>query len=183
MKNLLLIALLISFSLSLAGCVAQKASYINMTPSTTSDDNVSTDKVLIVANVKGGKETNPLMLSQIGDEDYHKAIVETLRKSKIFKEIKQEGNGDYKLITQIISHEIKRGEEVMETLSVLFVNYKLVDLDSNKEIWKESVFSQYGAKISEEFVGYKRVKLAHEGSARENLKQLSYKLSQFLSSY
>jgi hypothetical protein len=51
------------------------------------------------------------------------------------------------------------------------VSYALVDTQSGKTLWSKSIESEYTAKASEAFAGVKRLRLANEGAARENIQQ------------
>ena len=57
--------------------------------------------------------------------------------------------------------------------TTLFVNYKLIEDKSNRELWKENILSQYDSEVG----GAESKKKANEGAARDNLSQLVKKLS------
>jgi hypothetical protein len=51
------------------------------------------------------------------------------------------------------------------------VNYKLVDAQSGATVWSKVIDSQYTASPGDAFAGVKRLRLANEGAARDNIQQ------------
>jgi hypothetical protein len=47
----------------------------------------------------------------------------------------------------------------------------LTDTQSSKAVWSKNIESEYTAKPGEAFAGIKRLRLANEGAARENIRQ------------
>jgi hypothetical protein len=99
-----------------------------------------------------------------------------LEQSGLFKKIYTEGSGDYQLDTEIISLDIMPG--IPDLVATLFVHYKLTEIKSQKELWKESILSQY-REASFTLHGV-RSRKAKEGVVRENLSQLLKKLAAHL---
>ena len=64
--------------------------------------------------------------------------------------------------------------------ATLFVNYRLIEICSDTEIWKENLLSHYTAKVKEVFYGAERARIAIAGAVRDNLTQLVRKLSYVL---
>ncbi|MCH6568427.1 MAG: hypothetical protein IH801_08735 [Nitrospinae bacterium] len=57
------------------------------------------------------------------------------------------------------------------------VKYQLIDLKSGKPLFDEVIVSSYTAKLSDDYwSGSKRLKLANEGSIRENISAFIKKL-------
>jgi biopolymer transport protein ExbD len=159
-------------------CCAAPASVIRMVPSFGHTRFVSSNMTLIIAEVKGGKKTNPMLSSTIENESFREALKNTLNKSRIFINVSKDKKGDYKLYTEIISQELKAG---FTMTSILFVNYILIENKSSRELWKENILSQYDAKFEEASYGPERAKKANEGAVRDNLTQLVKKLSNVIS--
>lgn len=150
----------------------------NMIPSPP-PTTVHTDKVLRVGEVTGGQTTNPLMQSMIDDAGFRQALIETLQKSGLFSSVVTgDSTADYELRAEIVSQEV---QGMYDATATLFVNYRLLELPSNQEIWKENLLSRYMAEFEESFVGVERRRKANEGAVRENLNQLVERLSQVLS--
>ena len=159
-------------------CCATPASVIRMVPSFGHTRFVSSNMTLIIAEVKGGKKTNPMSSSTIENESFREALKNTLKKAGIFKDVSTDKKGDYKLYTEIIAQKLIGG---FPTTSTLFVNYILIEEKSSRELWKENILSQYDAKFEEAFFAAERAKKANEGAVRDNLTQLVKKLSNVIS--
>ncbi len=156
-----------------------------MIPSFNHTTFVSTDKTLMVAEVKGVEKTMErdfdLLLSTkfllyIEHEGFHEALTNTLKGSGIFKEVFTAEKGDYEIYAEIISGELAPGARS----TILFVNYRLIEADSGKEVWRENILSQYDVKWYE---GVNLPKKAFEGTVRDNLTQLIKKLYNVLSKH
>ena len=52
------------------------------------------------------------------------------------------------------------------------INYVLTERASGKTVYTKTITLPYTAKFSDAFAGYERLRLANEGAARENIKQL-----------
>ncbi len=178
-KTIKTVFLVLIVAVAITGCNIPP-SVTNMKASFNYTKFVSTDKTLMVAEVKGGEKTNPVLShSKIENEGFHEALTNTLKGSGIFKEVFTAEKGDYEIYAEIISQEIQPGRKLA---SILFVNYRLIEADSGKEVWKENILSQHDARLSlEAFTVIGRVKKAKEGSVRDNLTQLIKKLSNVLS--
>ena len=180
-KTIKTVFLVLIVAVAITGCAPP--SVTNMIPSFNYTTFVSTDKTLMVAEVKGGEKPYPFpsrSISKIENEGFHEALTNTLKESGIFKEVFTAEKGDYEIYAEIISQELHHG--TISTASILFVNYRLIEADSGKEVWKENILSQHYARLSlEAFTVIGRVKKAKEGSVRDNLTQLIKKLSNVLS--
>jgi len=149
-----------------------------MIPSAPPSAVLHSDKVLRVGEVTGGKETNPLMQSMIDDTGFRQALVDTLQRSGLFRSvITDQAAADYELQAEIVSQEV---QGIYDATATLFVNYRLLEVSSHREIWKENLLSRYMAKFEESFIGVERRRKANEGVVRENLLQLVDRLSQVL---
>ena len=137
------------------------------------------DKTLEVAEVIGGEKTDSMQFSKIENEGFRQALIETMNKSNLFREIQidQVGYEGYKLEAEILSQELKPGFEMIATV---FVRYKLTDTKEGKTVWSENILSQHIPLFSEAFLGPVRARKANEGAVRDNLTQLVKKLSEIL---
>jgi hypothetical protein len=176
-KTLKSVILVLIVAVAITGC-ASPASVKRMVPSFDHTSFISTNMTLMIAEVKGGEKTNPMLSSKIENEGFKEALTNTLKGSGIFKEVFTDEKGDYKIYAEIISQGLKLG---FPTTSILFVNYRLIETTSDKEVWKENILSQYDAKFEEAFLGNVRAKKANEAAVRDNLTRLIKKLSNVLS--
>ncbi len=161
---------------ALSAC-AKAPDVTRMIPSTPPLTVKHMGKVLRVGEVTGGKVTNPMNESMIEDTGFREALIETLQKSGLFQAVVTDQAGDYELQTEIISQEV---QGMYDATATLFVHYRLLEVSSQQEIWKENLLSRYLAKFEESFIGIERRRRANEGVVRENLLQLVERLSQVL---
>lgn len=132
----------------------------------------STDKTIKVQEVYGGELTNPRGMSKIESKSFQDALVTTLKKSGIFKEVFIDRSGDYELKTQIVSQKMESW--LAATNVTLFVHYRLFETKRNKEVWSESLLSQYDTD------NLNKKPHPNEGAVRDNLTQLLKKLADFM---
>ncbi len=185
-KTIKTVFLVLIVAVAITGCAPP--SVTNMIPSFNYTTVVSTDKTLMVAEVKGGEKSKPFpsrSASKIENEGFHEALTNTLKGSGIFKEVFTAEKGDYEIYAEIISQELKGAFTITSTL---FINYRLIEADSGKEVWKENILSQYDVKSKESFFpilfgGPNAPAKANEGTVRDNLTQLIKKLSNVLSKH
>jgi len=151
---------------TLAGGCATPANSVAMvaTPA-TSVHRIGAD---VAVAVSGGSTTSSMGASQISDDAFAQALRDSIEKSALFAKVSASG-ARYKL-TAFIG---KVDQPLMGfSLTVkMEVSYSLADTQSNKTVWNQDIKSEYTAKTSEAFAAVKRLRLANEGAARENIQQ------------
>jgi len=170
-NNILTLSL---FMLFMSSCTVKAPESQYMTPEIDYSKFTTTGKTIKIGEVKGGIKPTSMGRPSIGNEGFQEALITTLRKSGLFKEVFTDGNSDYELLTEIVAQKWHPGFSITSTL---FVKYRLVEAKSNREIWKENIYSQYEAESEEAWLGQDRATKANEGAVRENLKLLLEKLS------
>ncbi len=130
----------------------------------------SSGRTLKITEVKGGEETG-WDVPKIDNKSFKEALIDTLKKTGLFKEIFTGQPGDYELDAEIVSQKVQPG---LTAYAALFVHYRLVETKTNQAIWNENIFSQNDA------FGANQGKDVIEGAARDNLTQLIRKLSEIL---
>lgn len=168
LKIIFIIGLVLSFS----GC-AQKALMQNMTVKNI--DNQELDlryqDAVSIQSASGGKETNPALL--IDNNEFKKAVIASLINVGLYSK-----DGKYKLKIEIIDiDQPSFGFDMTVTMSV---KYTLLDYEDKSIVFQKTITSPYTATVSDAFVGVERLKLANEGSAKENIFKL---LKEFQVSY
>jgi len=151
---------------TLAGGCATPASSVAMTATPAASVHQIGSDVSVA--VSGGKETASMGASQISDEAFAQALRDSIEKSGLFAKVSSSG-ARYKL-TGFIG---KVDQPLMGfSLTVkMEVNYTLVDTQSGTTVWTKDIASEYTAKTGEAFAAVKRMRLANEGAARENIQQ------------
>jgi len=118
--------------------------------------------------VSGGKETSSTGASQISDQAFAQALRDSIEKSGLFAKVSPSG-ARYKL-----TGFIGKVDQPLLGFSLtvkMEVSYTLVDTQSGTTLWTKDIASQYTAKAGEAFAAVKRLRLANEGAARENIQQ------------
>jgi hypothetical protein len=96
-----------------------------------------------------------------------KALEDSFAKYRILRLVHVNNDAEYELHAEIVSQKIIRG---ITLNSILFVSYRLVDVDSSEIVWKDNILSQsdrYGGDVA----------IAVEGTVRDNIAKLLKKLS------
>ncbi len=120
---------------------------------------------ITVGSVAGGQETNALWTSEVSNTDF----AEALRRTLAVHTLLAAGTGDY-----VLSAELREVKQPvfgfgMEVTSRIF--YRLVEQKTSQPVFEREVTASYTAPFSSAFLGSTRLRLANEGSVRENLSQ------------
>ncbi len=121
-----------------------------------------------VKEVTGGKETNPMWISNVGSSEFEQALEASLKDVGLLAPIKPAAK--YHLIANL-----EKLEQPMIGFSMTVtssVRYMLVDVASKKTVYEKSVVVPYTASVSDAFVGTERLRLANEGSIKANIQQI-----------
>lgn len=161
--------LILSIAMILVGC-APTVEKIKMVPYIDYSTFTSSGRTIKVTEVKGGGEET-LGYSKIDNESFKEALLETLKRSNLFKGIYTNKTSDYELHTEIISQKVEPG---ISAYAALYVHYTLVRTHTRQIIWSENIFSQNNA------FGANQGKDVLESVARDNLAQLVRNLSVIL---
>ena len=171
--KLIITTVLISF---LFGCAspARVDKMVSTDAAVTANEPISKSlrQSIIVTSVSGGEETNPLWTSEIGNEEFKEALIESLKNAGLYNDINS--NGKYELIATLI--EIQQPLFGLDLSVVTKARYRLVDKKTREPLLDEEIISSFTATVSDSFLGVERLRLANEGSARANITQLIDKL-------
>lgn len=126
---------------------------------------------IVIGQVSGGKNTNPAWMSEIGNNEFQSALKESLILQGLYSD-----NGKYQLEVQMVKVDKPLLGFDLEVTST--IRYILSDKASKITVLDETVTASYTATVSDAFVAVKRLRLANEGSARNNIEGLLQKLSQ-----
>jgi hypothetical protein len=129
---------------------------------------------IFVKSVHGGEDTNPLWTSQIGNNEFRGALENSLLAARLLESVK--GKGRYSLEAKLMSVD----QPFIGTSFTVTTNirYVLRDLKSDKVVYEENILAPYTATMSDALYGVERLRLANEGSARENISRLIARLYQ-----
>lgn len=177
-QRLFIAAAMVGGAVLAAGC-ATPAQSDNMTirAADATRDRAATPAALkanvAVKEVTGGKETNPLWVSNVGSRDFERALEESLRAVGMLAEHRQAGR------FQLVAHLDKLDQPLMgfDMTVTATVTYMLVERASGKTVLQKTIPTPYTAKMSDAFAGYERLRLANEGAVRQNITQLIQELA------
>lgn len=170
----LLLLLLCAFAAFLAGCVSAPAKHEGMIPTTF--ETAGKHSKTVSVSVQGGRETKLLTSTQISDEAFMQALVDSITKSQTFSHVVQGKEADYLLTVSIFGME-----QPLFGLSFtvkMEAGWTLQRADNSTVVWQESIKSEHTATFSDAFAAVTRLRLATEGAARDNIAKGLSKISQ-----
>ncbi|MDH5229761.1 MAG: hypothetical protein OEY38_06865 [Gammaproteobacteria bacterium] len=170
MKKIKLLALLIAVVL-LIGC-ASGAKFENMAYTETSKFKYeqALKKEIGLSGVDGGEKTNPLWTSEISNEAFQEALKLSLTSQGLMSE-----NGRYQLKVNLV--KVDQPLFGLDLKVTTHVNYILTDTKTNKVVLDELVVAPFTATFGDAAIAIKRLRLANEGSGKNNIKGFLEKLS------
>ena len=173
MKRAARLAFLVFIAAFAGGC-ASGAMSRNMVPKDLTVANHHPYSVMV--KVEGGRETSAASPSQISSPEFQSAIVESLMTHGVFKTVLTEGNTDYKLEVAILDlRQPLLGFNMTVTIETA---WKLTNLRDGGTVMSENLTNSYTATVGDAFAGVKRLRLANEGAARENIRDALKKISE-----
>ena len=125
-------------------------------------------QTLRVASVSGGKATNPMWKSKIGNAEFRAALEQSLRAAQLLA-VSSDG------VQYLLDAELVRVDQPSFGFNLtvtMTVNYKLSEAATGRLVWRDSVAASHTAQFSEALAGVKRLRLANEGAARANIAEL-----------
>lgn len=130
-------------------------------------ERVQLSQTLRVASVSGGKGTNPMWKSKIGNPEFRAALEQSLSAAGLT------AVGDQ--VKYLLDVELVQLDQPSFGFSLsvtMTVNYRLKEAATGRLVWRDSISASYTARMSESVIGVKRLRLASEGAARENISEL-----------
>lgn len=121
---------------------------------------------LAVRDVTGGDETNPMWKSNIGTNEFERAIETSLKNAGIFAP-RQAG-------THFLTVHLVKVDQPIIGLNMTVtatVNYVVTERSTGKNVYNQNISVPYTATVSDAFAGYERLRLANEGAARKNIEK------------
>lgn len=168
--NYFRIAFVVVVASILVGC-ATPSSVDQMTsrqaPLLTQPQSAALKRSVVVQDVTGGRETSPMWTSQVSSDAFRRALEDSLRNAGILG-----GGGGLKFR---LTADLLRVDQPMFGASMTVssqVRYSLVEIATGKEIYGRVIDASYTAAWNAAFLGVERLKIANEGSIRENIESL-----------
>lgn len=127
---------------------------------------------MAVPSVTGGEKTNPAWTSEIDNDAFAGALKESLLKEGLLS-----GKGRYQL--EVIMLEVDQPIFGLDFKVTTHIKYILTDLKNDQAVlMNKTVVASHTATIGDAFAAIKRLRLANEGSGKENIAGLLDALSQ-----
>lgn len=118
---------------------------------------------IIVSEVGGGKETNPLWMSNVGNNEFKSALEQSL----MLHALLDTSAPRYKLEAKLI--KLRQPLGGFDVTVGSHVYYSLSDIETNERVYDADINCDYTAALSDAFLGYERLRLANEGSIKKNI--------------
>jgi hypothetical protein len=129
-----------------------------------------------IDNVYGGQETSPLWTSQVSNTGFKDALSGSLRARRIVGE--NPAGTRYSLIANLQQMDQPLFGASFTVTST--VQYVLTRLSDRAQVLNETVVAPYTAAFGDSLLGVERLRLANEGSIRENISRFIQVLEQRL---
>ncbi|WPO80584.1 hypothetical protein [Flavobacterium sp. KACC 22761] len=165
------IVLIVFVSVFLSRC-ASSASIKGMTVKDYKVEKQIGDQ-LYIKSVTGGKKTNPLWVSNISNKNFEEALKKSFTESNAFTKTEAITDGDWVLEVNIIS--VSRPKWFNLTVETT-IEYKLYN--KNNLVFSKSINQSGNATMSDAIIGSKRLRLANEISAKNNIKTMLQSLDE-----
>lgn len=160
-------ALLLTSAL-LVGCASPAAiDKMTVKPSATpSLPNAQLKENVTVQSVSGGKSTNPLWVSKVGNDAFKQSLEDSLRPAMLLSPAAQ--TSKYALDAKLLSLDQPLAGLDMQVTAA--VEYTLTERSTQKVIYSKIISTPYTATFSDSAIGFIRIKLANEGAIHENIR-------------
>jgi hypothetical protein len=116
--------------------------------------------------VAGGSETSAMGKSQISNEAFQQAIVQSIESSKTFSSVVKGAGGDYQLAVTVVSMD--QPSFGLSFTVKMEAAWSLKKADGTV-VMQESIKSEGTAGVGDAFAAVERLRLANEGAARANI--------------
>ncbi len=166
MKKLIVLALA---SLSLSACASASlpgAMAVDVSKSSMIDTQSPLSHAIAAPTVTGGKDTNPMWVSNVSNADFAEALRQTLAANTMLSTDKARFN----LAAQLI--QLKQPMMGFDMTVTAHVKYTLTDVTTGKVVWEKEITTPHTATMSDAMLGVKRLQLANEGAIKANIEQL-----------
>lgn len=122
---------------------------------------------IALADVTGGRDTNPAWTSQVSSESFRRALELSLESAGAYSRILS--GSRYQLVADLLRLEQPLlGIDLTVTSTARYV---IIDASTKREAYDRTITAPYTARFSDALIGAERLKLANEGAVRANIQQ------------
>jgi hypothetical protein len=164
--------------LMLGGCASgATVQGMTVTPTQLPGEVIPTEfqETIGIGVVTGGEDTNPLWTSEVGNEEFKQALRNSLEVQDLYS-----GADDSRYLLD--AHLLNLDQPLIgfDATVTSSVKYRITERAAKRTVLEELVVSAYTAKMSDSWYGVERLKLANEGSIRDNIAEFIRRLSEQL---
>jgi hypothetical protein len=168
-KSRSVFSVLLLFALAgLAGCASPARTGMMTVPSgavTVASAQSPFHQAVAIASVSGGKATNPLWTSEVGQLEFEGALRDSLTNNALLARVAP-SRFELHAILKSVDQPLF-GFDMTVTSSIA---YRVVETESRASWFDELVTVSYTAKFADSLLGVERLKLANEGSIKTNIR-------------
>lgn len=121
------------------------------------------------ASVSGADETDPMWGSQLSSSAFHEALVAAIQRSGVFATVVSGPEADYQLRVRLV--DLDQPFAGFNMTVGLTCKWTLVNEATGDSVMEATITSEHTAKVGDSLVGVKRLRIAREGAARENIRE------------
>ena len=163
-------ALIVGFVLlALTGCAApaRVSQMVAYAPEPSDAQTASQwNRSMALITVTGGESTNPMWTSEVGNAEFHEALRQSLHANGL---LASEGQpAKYGLNAELI--EVSQPLFGFDLTVTSNVHYVVTDTASSAVAFDEIITASHTATVGDAFVAVERLRLANEGSVKENIR-------------
>lgn len=147
------------------GCSASAITHKSISPETLVVVGKHQRTINIVAS--GGREFDEVSRPWVSNEEFSRAVEETILKFGVFSGVLRGTGADYLLETGIFSIDQPYGG--LDMTVKMEVAWILRRMNSGEVVWRKAIKSEVTKTVGDAFVGGTRIKMATEGAIRENI--------------
>ena len=151
----------------LQGC-ATPASSVNMVAKidARAPREASLKEGVSVRNVTGGSDTNPMWMSKVSNDDFKKALEDSLQSARLH-------NGGVPARYQLDATLLRLDQPMfgLDLTVTCAAQYDLLETGSGKRVFTKTITTPFTARVSDSFLAVERLRIANEGAVRENIQQ------------
>ena len=170
---------LVAAALLLLGACASGATGRGMTvtPTDLPGEAVSAEfqRTIGLGTVTGGEDTNPLWTSEVGNEQFKQALRDSLQIRDLYA-----GSDDSRYLLDAHLLNVDQPLIGFDATVTSSVKYRVIERATKQPVLEELVVSAYTATMSDAWYGVERLRLANEGSIRDNIAEFIKRLSERL---
>lgn len=126
---------------------------------------------MVIEKISGGKDTNPIWMSKVSNEDFQYALKSSLHQNHLYAG----GPSKYTVSAEIAALDQPIMGVDMSVSSK--VRYKVTRVSDKTVVFNEVIAATYTAKFGDSLLGVERLRLANEGSIRQNIEIFISKIS------